>query len=91
MMKKILLTFFIFPLITITFISCASDESGSFYTGSSISSEQSSNNEEEVVVEENIDSEPIKEAPVIKIEETPPQEQIIEQNPYFSDEEEDYK
>ena len=91
MMKKILLTFFILPLITITLISCASDESGSFYTGSSISSEQSSNNKEEVVVEENIDSEPINEASVIKIDETPPQEQIIEQIPLISDEEEDYK
>jgi len=91
MMKKILLTFFILPLITITLISCASDESGSFYTGSSMSSKQTSNNKEEVVVEENIDSEPIKEAPITKIEETPPQEQIIEQIPLISDEEEDYK
>ncbi len=90
-MKKILLTFFILPLATITFISCASDESGSFYTGSSMSSKQTSNNKEEEVVEENIDSEPIKEAPIIKIEETPPQEQIIEQIPLISDEEEDYK
>ena len=48
-MKKILLTFFILPLATITFISCASDESGSFYTGSSMSSKQSSNNKEEAV------------------------------------------
>jgi|TARA_B100001105_G_scaffold58149_1_gene44593 hypothetical protein len=56
-----------------------------------MSSKQTSNNKEEVVVEENIDSEPIKEAPITKIEETPPQEQIIEQIPLISDEEEDYK
>ena len=90
-MKKILLTFFIFPLTTITFISCASDESGSFYTGSSMSSEQSSNNEEKVIVEENIDSEPTKEAPIVQIEEAPPQEEIIEKIPMISDQEEDYK
>ena len=91
MMKKILLTFFILPLATITFISCASDESGSFYTGSSMSSKQSSNNKEEAIVEENLDSEPIKETPIIKIEESPAQEQVIEEVPLISDEEEDYK
>ena len=90
-MKKIFLTFFIFPLTTITFISCSTDNSGSFYTGSSMSSEQSSDNEEKVIVEENIDSEPTKEAPIVQIEEAPPQEEIIEKIPMISDQEEDYK
>jgi len=90
-MKKILLTFFILPLATITFISCSTDNSGSFYTGSSMSSEQSSDNKEKVIVEDNVDSEPTKETPIVKIEEIPPQEEIIEKIPLISDQEEDYK
>ena len=56
-----------------------------------MSSEQSSNNEEKVIVEENIDSEPTKEAPIVQIEEAPPQEEIIEKIPMISEQEEDYK